>query len=661
MLENTPVAGAFSQVGDASVLGQRTLEPAVLGVRYRQEVVCAFQVKKVAFLLTSKYPNLILFQHRGLLFPEPVDHSVFDYPLKVRPTTRPGCQKGAEINAIAATLGGSDSVDTEPDSLDTLLYVFDQAALVKLSDFRTCAQVNLHPLSQASLTDEVKRIGKAVDHKDTHSISRNEMVKCRLINSGQLPPQSQKKDGCDQGCRKVPHSGAYATMPRGFSMGLLNQIEPRFLDGALQIVETLREAGYEALFAGGVVRDLLLRRPVSDIDVTTSAPPETIERLFDHTIPVGRQFGVVIVIIDSVNYEVATFRKDFDYQDGRHPGRVEFTSAQEDSQRRDFTINALMLDPDKEEVIDFVEGRQDLENRIIRTVGDPEARFREDKLRLMRAIRFASELDFQIDDRTKCALKGQAREIRQVSHERIRDELLKTLVSRRAGLGLEMLRETGLLEVILPEVAAMSGVEQPPEFHPEGDVFVHTCLMLKIAEELHPVLALGVLLHDVGKPPTFRVDDRIRFNGHAELGAGMAEDICRRLRVSREDTHRVVDLVKDHLRFMHVQEMRESTLKRFLRKDHFDDHLELHRLDCLASRRDLSNYEFCCRRLKEIGKETLKPALFLSGHDLIELGFAPGPIFSRILASLEDKQLEAEITNREEALEWVRTTWTPSS
>ncbi len=444
-------------------------------------------------------------------------------------------------------------------------------------------------------------------------------------------------------------------------MGLLSQIEPRFLNGALQIVKTLRGAGHEALFAGGVVRDLLLRRPVSDIDVTTSAPPETIERLFDHTIPVGRQFGVVVVIIDSINYEVATFRKDFDYQDGRHPGRVEFTSAQEDSLRRDFTINALMLDPDTEEVIDFVEGRQDLENRIIRTVGDPEARFREDKLRLMRAIRFACELGFQIEDRTKCALKARAHEISQVSHERIRDELLKTLVSRRAALGLEMLRENGFLEVILPEVAAMSGVEQPPEFHPEGDVFVHTCLMLRLAEKLHRVLALGVLLHDVGKPPTFKVEDRIRFNGHAEVGANMAVDICRRLRVSREDTHRVVDLVKDHLRFIHVQQMRECTLKKFLRKDHFDDHLELHRLDCLASHRDLSNYEFCCRKLEEIGEETLKPELFLSGHDLIDHGFTPGPIFSTILSSLEDKQLEEEINSRDEALEWVRTTWTPSS
>jgi poly(A) polymerase len=444
-------------------------------------------------------------------------------------------------------------------------------------------------------------------------------------------------------------------------MGLLSQIEPRFLNGALQVVKTLREAGYEALFAGGVVRDLLLRRPISDIDVTTSAPPEMIESLFDYTIPVGRQFGVVIVVIASINYEVATFRKDFDYQDGRHPGRVEFTSAREDALRRDFTINALMLDPDNEEVIDFVEGRQDLENRIIRTVGDPEARFREDKLRLMRAVRFACELDFQIEDRTKRALRARTQEIGDVSHERIRDELLKTLVSPRAGLGLEMLRENGFLKVILPEVAAMSGVEQPPEFHPEGDVFVHTCLMLKIAERLHPVLALGVLLHDVGKPPTFKVADRIRFNGHAEVGANMAEDICRRLRVSREHTHRVVTLVKDHLHFMHVQQMRESTLKKFLRKDHFDDHLELHRLDCLASHRDLSNYEFCCRKLSEIGEETLKPELFLSGHDLIELGFKPGPIFSSILSALEDKQLEEEISSRDEALEWVRTAWKLSS
>lgn len=440
-------------------------------------------------------------------------------------------------------------------------------------------------------------------------------------------------------------------------MGLLSQIEPRFLEGALTIVETLRGAGYEALLAGGVVRDLLLGRPVSDIDVATSAPPDAIERLFKHTIPVGRQFGVVIVVIDSINFEVATFRKESDYQDGRHPGLVEFSTAREDSLRRDFTINALLLDPEREEIIDFVGGRRDLEDRVIRTVGDPRERFSEDKLRLMRAIRFACELNFRIDNRTSDALKSEAQGISQVSQERIRDELLKTLVSERAGQGLEMLRESGLLEVILPEVAAMSGVEQPPEFHPEGDVFVHTCLMFKMAERMHPVLALGALLHDVGKPPTFKIEDRIRFNGHAEVGADMSEDICRRLRISREDTHRIVDLVRDHLRFMHVQEMRESTLKRFLRKEYFEDHLELHRLDCLASHKDLSNYEFCRQKLKEIGKEKLKPEPFLSGRDLIDLGFTPGPIFSDILNSLEDRQLEGEIASRDEALEWVRNSW----
>ncbi|MFZ0427078.1 MAG: CCA tRNA nucleotidyltransferase, partial [Acidobacteriota bacterium] len=376
-------------------------------------------------------------------------------------------------------------------------------------------------------------------------------------------------------------------------MSPLGPNDSSLFDGALRIVRILREAGHEAYYAGGAVRDLLLDRPVSDIDIATSAEPSQIESLFPATVPVGRQFGVLIVREGDQQYEVATFRRDLGYADGRHPTGVDFSNAREDALRRDFTINALFYDPEAERVLDFVAGRADLKSGIVRTVGDPAQRFAEDKLRLIRAVRFSCELGFSIESSTLRELKARAGQIVQVSSERIRDELLKILTGRGPAEGLELLHETGLLASFLPEVAAMAGVPQPPEFHPEGDVFVHTCLMFRLAGPLHEALALGILLHDVGKPGTFRVAERIRFDGHAELGATLTDSIGRRLRLPNETIHRVVELVRGHLRFMHVRDMRESTLKRFLRQEHFADHLELHRLDCLASHGDLSNYEFC--------------------------------------------------------------------
>ena len=437
-------------------------------------------------------------------------------------------------------------------------------------------------------------------------------------------------------------------------MDLLKNLDPQLRQGAQRILSKLRDAGHEAYIAGGAVRDLILGRSVGDLDVATSALPDAVESLFPVTIPVGKQFGVMIVVENGINYEVATFRAEGDYSDGRRPDRVEFVDARTDVQRRDFTVNGLLLDPFSEEILDYCEGRKDLEAKVIRTIGKPADRFGEDKLRLIRAVRFAGQLGFQIEPQTWEELKNQAGGIEQVSHERVRDELLKMLTAEHADRGLGLLLESGLLMVILPEVAAMVGVEQPPEFHPEGDVWVHTCLMFTLVSNPSPTLALGILLHDVGKPPTFRVRERIRFDRHAEVGADLAATICRRLRVSNQQLVSVVELVRQHLRFMHVQQMRESKLKRFLRQDSFDEHLELHRVDCLASHRDLTAFDFCRQKLDELSEEQIKPPPLLTGHDLIALGLEPGPRFKELLSALEDRQLEGEVKSHEEALDWVR-------
>lgn len=435
---------------------------------------------------------------------------------------------------------------------------------------------------------------------------------------------------------------------------MLHKIAEQELKGAMYIVETLRQRGFKALFAGGAVRDLLLGRSVKDVDIATSATPEQVEEIFPRTVAIGKAFGVIMVLHGGMEYEVATFRADLGYEDGRRPTGVRYVEDREDALRRDFTVNALFLDPAEERIIDYIDGRNDIKAGIIRAVGDPDTRFREDKLRMLRAVRFAVELDFQIEDATARAIKKQAGGILCVSWERIRDEMLKVLSSPAPHRGLDLLDEFGLLGFILPEVSAMKGVEQPPQFHPEGDVFVHTRLMLELSGgDLCPVLAMGILLHDVGKPPVFMVRERIRFDGHAEVGAEMTRVICERFRMSSLETRRIVSLVREHLRFIPVMQMKESTLKKFLRMEDFDLHLELHRLDCLASHRDLSNYDFCREKLEEYTSEEVKPDPLIGGQDLIELGLKPGPLFSEILAKVEDLQLERVLGSREQALEFV--------
>ena len=438
---------------------------------------------------------------------------------------------------------------------------------------------------------------------------------------------------------------------------MLERIEARLLEGALHIRQVLAEEGFQVYFAGGAVRDLLLNRTFDEIDIATSAPPSVVERLFPRTIGVGREFGVVVAVVGGTNYEIATFRAESGYTDGRHPDQVRFTDARQDALRRDFTVNALFLDPGTERVIDFTHGRKDLDRGLIRTVRDPRLTFGEDKLRVLRAIRFACQLGFRIDGPTYDGVTRYAQRLSQISRERIRDEILKILCGPEPARGLSLLSESGVLEHLLPEVFDMHGVMQPPAFHPEGDVFQHTRLMFSLARNLSPTLALAVLLHDVGKPGTFAIRERIRFDGHAELGAQMAEKICRRLKLSGAQIQQVVRLVKDHLRFMHVRQMRESTLRRFLRTEGFEEHLDLHRLDCLASHGDLSNHDFCRDKLNELDQEALAPPPLINGHDLIALGLKPGPLFSEILKRAEDLQLEGVLAAREEALSWVRKTY----
>lgn len=425
------------------------------------------------------------------------------------------------------------------------------------------------------------------------------------------------------------------------------------LEGALQIVQRLRAAGHGAYLVGGAVRDLLMGRPPRDVDIVTDARPEQVRSLFARTVAVGAAFGVVQVSTDSGVYDVATFRREGPYLDGRRPSFVEYASLEEDVSRRDFTVNAILYDPLGETVIDLVGGRQDLAARCIRTVGDPEARFAEDHLRMLRAIRLAAELGFAVDAETFRAIQRRAGEIARVSGERIRDELLRLLVSAGRVSGLDRLRESGLLTVILPEVAALQRVEQPPEFHPEGDVFTHTRLALAHLHDPSPVLALAVLLHDVGKPPTFCRAERIRFDGHDEVGARMAETICRRLRLKGEDTIRVVDLVREHLRVRTLPSMRPAKAKRFLARPDIADHLELHRVDCLASHGDLSLWRWAQQALARLSEEERRPPRLLSGHDLIALGYPTGPRFRQILEAVRDAQLEGTVRTREEALALV--------
>jgi tRNA nucleotidyltransferase (CCA-adding enzyme) len=383
----------------------------------------------------------------------------------------------------------------------------------------------------------------------------------------------------------------------------------------------------------------------------TAAPPEAVASLFAHTVPIGAQFGVIAVVAGGHPYQVATFRREGPYLDGRRPSFVEFSNAREDVLRRDFTVNALLYDPDTGEIIDYVEGQSDLRRRVLRTVGDPAERFLEDRLRLLRAVRFAVELEFGIDPRTHAALAALAPRIDTVSAERVRDELLRLLVAPGRARGIRLLQTSGLLPVILPEVAAMDGVPQPPEFHPEGDVLIHTALALEHLDHPSPVLALATLLHDVGKPPTFVVADRIRFHNHASVGAAMAEAICQRLRLPAAEARAIVTLVADHLRVGDLPAMRPGRATRFLGRPDIDDLLELHRVDCLASHGDLEIYEWAMARRRELA--AAPPPRLLSGDDLISLGHAPGPRFAEILEAAAIAAAEGEVTTREDALAWV--------
>lgn len=425
---------------------------------------------------------------------------------------------------------------------------------------------------------------------------------------------------------------------------------------ARRVASALQAAGYQAYYVGGCVRDLLLNLQPKDYDVATDATPGRVLELFPNARRVGAHFGVVLVREGDAQVEVATFRSDHAYEDGRRPGRVEFeTDPREDVIRRDFTINALLMVPFSGDVLDFVGGRRDLEQGVIRTIGDAERRFNEDHLRMLRAIRFAARFGFEIEPETWAAIRRLHPLIRRVSAERVRDELTRILVEGGARRGFELLDESGLLNDVLPEVAAMKGVDQPPEFHPEGDVWTHTLLMLEALDRATPTLAWGVLLHDVGKPGTFRIGpDRIRFDGHVELGVELAKNIMRRLHFSNADCEQVIALIANHMRFKDAPRMKESTIKRFLRMDRFDEHLELHRLDCLNSNGHLETYEMMKARLNKTPPEELKPRRLLTGRDLIAAGYAPGPRFSEMLRAVEDAQLEGAIHTRDEALALVR-------
>jgi poly(A) polymerase len=429
---------------------------------------------------------------------------------------------------------------------------------------------------------------------------------------------------------------------------------------ANSICDTLQHNGHQGLLVGGCVRDLLLGREPSDYDVTTDATPERVMELFPESIAVGAQFGVVLVPRDGLKVEVATFRSDVGYSDGRHPDRVVFSkSPEEDVQRRDFTINGLLMRHDTGEILDLVDGQADLEAGVIRAIGEPDRRFAEDKLRMMRAVRFAARFEFEIAHKTFAAIRRHAGAVTDVSAERLREELTKLLTEGAARTGFELLEKSWLLSIVLPEIAAMKGVPQPPQFHPEGDVWIHTLLMIEgLAAGTSPTLAWGVLLHDVGKPPTFKpasaTGDRIRFDHHVDVGVRMAEAICRRYRFSNEETEQILALVANHMRFMDVDHMRTSTLKRFVRLPHFDEHMELHRLDCLSSHGNLDSYGAVERFLAETPAEEVRPERVLTGTDLSEMGYIPGPVFSEILRAVEDAQLEGQIRSKEEAREFVR-------
>lgn len=423
------------------------------------------------------------------------------------------------------------------------------------------------------------------------------------------------------------------------------------------IVQRLHDAGYAALYAGGCVRDRLMGVEPHDYDIATDARPGQVQELFRRTVAVGAHFGVIVVLDGSYEFQVATFRNDGQYLDGRHPATVSFSTPEQDAQRRDFTINGLFFDPLADQLIDYVGGQRDLDARVLRAIGNPADRIREDRLRMMRAARFATTLGFDIDGATWRAVCENARHIHEVSAERIREELMKILLSPRRVRGFDLLDESGLLREILPEIEALKGCEQPPQFHPEGDVFKHTRIMLDLLPaQVSAPLVLSVLFHDIGKPGTFSTDadGRIRFNGHDRLGAAMTERVLLRLRFSRAEIDATVEAVANHMVFKDVQQMRVAKLKRFLARPHIDDELELHRVDCTSSHGLLDNYEFLKARREEFASEPLIPPPLITGRDLIALGMKPSPRFAEILEAVESRQLEKTLTTREEALAWVK-------
>lgn len=430
---------------------------------------------------------------------------------------------------------------------------------------------------------------------------------------------------------------------------------------ANSICDLLQRNGHQALLVGGCVRDLLLGREPADYDVATDATPERVMQLFPESIAVGAQFGVVLIPRDGLKVEVATFRSDVGYSDGRHPDRVVYSkTAQEDVQRRDFTINGLLMRHDSGEILDYVGGQADLKAGTIRAIGEADRRFTEDKLRMLRAVRFAARFGFEIEHNTFKSVRKHAGAVTDVSAERIREELTKLLTEGAARQGFELLEKSWLLPVVLPEITAMKGVPQPKEFHPEGDVWTHTLLMIEgLPAGCSPTLAWGVLLHDVGKPPTFKpasqTGDRIRFDHHVDVGVRMAEAICRRYRFSHDETEQIVALVDNHMRFKDVERMKKATLKRFVRLPHFEEHMALHRLDCMSSHRNLDSYGFVERFLAETPAEQVHPQRVLTGNDLSEMGYIPGPKFSEILRAVEDAQLEGQVCSKDEARELVLT------
>ena len=426
---------------------------------------------------------------------------------------------------------------------------------------------------------------------------------------------------------------------------------------ARSIAHRLRERGHIAYFAGGCVRDLLRGQAPKDFDIATDARPEVVQKMFPRTYAVGAHFGVIVVLEKDFQFEVATFRSDGVYLDGRRPVEIHFATAEEDAARRDFTVNGMFFDPEKDEVIDFVGGRADLERKLICAIGDPAQRFAEDRLRLLRAVRFATVLSFEIDLATWDAVRASATSINEISAERIREELVRIFLSPNRVRGWDLLDASGLMKMILPELEAMKGCEQPPQFHPEGDVFKHTRIMLEMlpAEASLP-LVFSVLFHDIGKPPTSMVDEegRIRFNGHDRIGAEMTDAIMERLRFSRAEIDATVEAVRQHMVFKDVPNMRVAKLKRFMARPTFGDELELHRVDCASSHAMMDNYEFLLGKKEEFANEPIIPPPLVSGDDLIALGLKPGPKFGEILEAVETRQLEGALRDREEAIEWVK-------